>query len=121
MLDVAWIEIAFVAVIALLVVGPKDLPVLLKSVGSLIGKFRRLYRKVIESVNTLDREVQIASGQTKAEADSWRNFVPKEVRNLPENFTPGSMTAEQHQARSKAFEAARAAATQPPSVHSDHR
>lgn len=107
MFDVSWIELAFVAVLALLVVGPRDLPKLLHAVGLMVSRSRKLYRQVISGVGTLDREVQIASGQRKSETEMWRNYVPESIRNLPEDFLPGSMTAEQHEARQQAFQQAR--------------
>lgn len=103
MFDIGWIELGFVAVLALLVVGPKDLPKLLKAVGAIVSKSRKLYRQVLAGVNTLDREIQVSSGQVKRDSEAWRNYVPEPVRNLPEDFLPGSMTADQHAQRREAF------------------
>lgn len=41
MLDIAWSELLLVAIVAILVVGPKELPVLLRSFGRMMGKLRR--------------------------------------------------------------------------------
>jgi sec-independent protein translocase protein TatB len=41
MFDVAWSELLLVAIVAILVVGPKELPALLRSLGSALGKLRR--------------------------------------------------------------------------------
>lgn len=41
MFDIAWSELLLVAVIAILVVGPKELPGLLRSLGSGLGKLRK--------------------------------------------------------------------------------
>lgn len=41
MFDIAWSELLLVAVIAILVVGPKELPGLLQSLGRGLGKLRR--------------------------------------------------------------------------------
>jgi len=41
MLDIAWSELLLVAIVAILVVGPKELPVLLRSFGRMLGKLRR--------------------------------------------------------------------------------
>ncbi len=40
MLDIAWSELLLVAIVAILVVGPKELPALLRSLGRMVGKLR---------------------------------------------------------------------------------
>ena len=39
--QIGWFEILIVVVIAILVIGPKDFPVVIKKVGSWIGSFKR--------------------------------------------------------------------------------
>lgn len=41
MLDIGWSELLLIAVVAILVVGPKELPGMLRSLGRMIGKVRR--------------------------------------------------------------------------------
>lgn len=41
MLDIGWSELLVVAVVAIVVVGPKDLPKLMRTVGFYVGKARR--------------------------------------------------------------------------------
>jgi sec-independent protein translocase protein TatB len=41
MFDIGWSELLIIAVMALIVVGPKDLPVLLRTVGRYVGIVRR--------------------------------------------------------------------------------
>lgn len=41
MFDVAWSELLLVAIVAILVVGPKDLPKLLRTLGRMLGGLRR--------------------------------------------------------------------------------
>lgn len=40
MFDVSWSELLLVAIVAILVVGPKELPALLRSLGRMLGKLR---------------------------------------------------------------------------------
>ena len=42
MFDIGWTELVVVAVVAILVVGPKQLPGMLRSVGKTIGSVRRM-------------------------------------------------------------------------------
>ena len=39
--QIGWLEILIIISIAIIVVGPKDFPVMLKKVGSWIGSFKR--------------------------------------------------------------------------------
>ncbi len=41
MFDIGWSELLVIAVVAIVVVGPKDLPKLMRSVGHYAGKLRR--------------------------------------------------------------------------------
>jgi sec-independent protein translocase protein TatB len=41
MFDIAWSELLIVVIVAILVVGPKELPALLRSLGQMMGKLRR--------------------------------------------------------------------------------
>lgn len=41
MLDIGWSELLVVAIVAIVVVGPKDLPKLMRTVGFYVGKARR--------------------------------------------------------------------------------
>jgi len=42
MLDIGWSELLLVAIVAIIVVGPKDLPKLMRTVGFYAGKVRRM-------------------------------------------------------------------------------
>ena len=42
MFDLGWMELVIIGVTALIVVGPKDLPVMFKTVGSFVGKAKRM-------------------------------------------------------------------------------
>ncbi|GGD77618.1 Sec-independent protein translocase subunit TatA/TatB [Lacimicrobium alkaliphilum] len=98
MFDLSWIELLFCAVLALIVIGPKDLPKLFQAGGRLVAKSRKMYKDVLGNMKQLEREVDIASGNS-TETQNWRQYLPDEVRHLPADFIPGSMTAEQHQQR----------------------
>ena len=44
MLDIGWSELLVIAVVAIVVVGPKDLPRMMRTVGFYAGKVRRAMR-----------------------------------------------------------------------------
>ena len=106
MFDWSWMELLFCAVLALIVIGPKDLPKLFRAVGQFIAKARKIYKNMLGSIQQLEREVDIASGKQQHN-ENWRDLLPEEVRHLPSDFLPGSMTAEEHQQRRQALDLAR--------------
>ena len=42
MFDIAWSEMVLIGAVALVVIGPKDLPKALRTVGQTIGRVRRM-------------------------------------------------------------------------------
>ena len=50
-------EILIIVVIAILVIGPKDFPFVLRKIGSWIGSTKRYFTDVQQSVTKLDESV----------------------------------------------------------------
>lgn len=59
MLDIGWTELMVIGVIALLVVGPKELPRLLRTVGQFVGKARGMARDFQRSMEDAAREADL--------------------------------------------------------------
>jgi sec-independent protein translocase protein TatB len=53
---IGWFEILIVVAIAIIVLGPKDFPVMLKKVGSWIGTAKRYVSNIQNEVSYLDIE-----------------------------------------------------------------
>ncbi|MEM7745179.1 MAG: Sec-independent protein translocase protein TatB [Pseudomonadota bacterium] len=60
MLDMGWMEILVIGVIALIVVGPKDLPRMLRTLGQYTGKLRGMAREFQRSMDDAAREADMA-------------------------------------------------------------
>jgi sec-independent protein translocase protein TatB len=60
MFDIGWTEIAIIAVVALVVVGPKDLPGVIRSVGRWSGKARKVTRDFQRNFETMAEETELA-------------------------------------------------------------
>lgn len=60
MFDIAPSELLLVAVVALLVIGPKDLPLALRTAGKWLGKARRMSGHFRAGVETMIREAELA-------------------------------------------------------------
>ena len=50
-------EILIIVVIAILVIGPKDFPLVLRKIGSWIGSTKRYFTDIQQSVTKLDESV----------------------------------------------------------------
>ena len=61
MLDLGWQELFFIALLALIVVGPKDLPIMVRSISRWIFKARRLVQDFQGSMESAARELEIDS------------------------------------------------------------
>jgi len=98
MLDISWVELAFCAAFALVVIGPKDLPVVFKTVGGFVKKARKIINDIKGSVTQLEREINISDGKTESNY-SVEDLLPESVRSLPKDFIPGSLPKAHHQQR----------------------
>ena len=55
--QIGWLEILFVIIIAILVLGPKEFPIALKKIGSYIGKFKNTLSSFQREVSSVTKEV----------------------------------------------------------------
>ena len=53
---IGWFEILIVVAIAIIVLGPKDFPLMLKKVGSWIGTAKRYINNIQTEVSNIDLE-----------------------------------------------------------------
>ena len=54
--QIGWFEILIIVAVAIIVIGPKDFPFMLKKIGSWIGAVKKYVNKVQEQVSVLDSE-----------------------------------------------------------------
>jgi|TARA_B000000532_G_C18506479_1_gene251106 twin arginine-targeting protein translocase TatB len=51
--QIGWFELLLIIIIAVIVIGPKDFPVVLKKVGSWVGTIKRYFSDVQKNVNEI--------------------------------------------------------------------
>ena len=85
MFDIAPTELLLVAVVALLVIGPKDLPRAMRVVGYWVGKARGVARQFRSGFDAMVREAELAEmeKQWKAENERIMREHPAETASLP--------------------------------------
>ena len=78
MFDIGWDEMLFTAIIAIVVIGPKDLPRALRLAGQWIGKVRRVSGHFRAGVENMIREAEIEDMEQK-----WREQNEAIMREHP--------------------------------------
>ena len=53
---IGWFEILIIVAVAIIVVGPKDFPLMLKKVGSWLGSIKRYVNNVQSEVNSITED-----------------------------------------------------------------
>ena len=67
MFDIGWSEMAVILMVALIVIGPKDLPRVARTIGKWTGKARGMAREFQRSIDDMAREAELQD--IKAEMD----------------------------------------------------
>ena len=74
MIDLSWSHILIVLVVALVVVGPKDLPRLMRMMGQWLGKARAMADQFKKSFDEMARQSEL--DELRAEIEALRNERP---------------------------------------------
>src|SRR5258707_2578416 len=67
MFDIGWSELLVIAVVAIVFIGPKDLPRVLRSVGRWTGQVKRMARDFQNQFNEALREAELDSVKKQVE------------------------------------------------------
>ena len=70
--QIGWFEILIIVSIAIVIVGPKDFPVMLKKIGSWIGSAKRYVRDVQVQVSDLTNETLSAEIEEKPKSENQK-------------------------------------------------
>jgi sec-independent protein translocase protein TatB len=81
MFDIGWSELVVIAVVALIAIGPKELPGVLRTVGQWMGKARKMATEFQGQFNEAMREAEMA--------DLKKSF--DEVRDATSGLTSGNL------------------------------
>ncbi len=73
MFDIAWTELGVIAVVALIVIGPKDLPKVMRTAGQWTAKARAMAREFQSGLDEMVRESELADIRKAAE-DAVKNM-----------------------------------------------
>lgn len=79
-------ELLIIAVVALVVIGPKDLPRVMRGIGNFVGKARGMARHFRSGVDNMIRESELADMEKQWQADNER--IMREHPLLPTAAEP---------------------------------
>ena len=51
--QIGWFELLLIIIVAIVVIGPKDFPIVLKKIGSWVGTIKRYFSDVERNVNQI--------------------------------------------------------------------
>ena len=56
--QIGWFEILIVVVLAILIIGPKDFPIVLKKVGKWMGSFRNYFSEIQKDMTDMENTIE---------------------------------------------------------------
>ena len=75
--QIGWFEILIVVVLAILIIGPKDFPIMLKKMGSWLGTFKNYFSDVQKDIadmeNTVVEEISFEKDSPKKTSNNKKN------------------------------------------------
>lgn len=89
MFDISWSELVIVGVVALIVIGPKDLPRVMRSLGQMMRKLRQMSREFRSGLDDFVRETEL--DEVRKSIHHVSNFDPN--RQLDDYLDPKAAKA----------------------------
>ena len=56
--QIGWFEILIVVVLSILIIGPKDFPVMLRKIGNWMGSLKRYFNEIQKDVNSMENTIK---------------------------------------------------------------
>ena len=114
MFDLGWTELLLIGIVALIVVGPKDLPMLFRKVGQFVGKAKGMAREFSRAmdqaaddagVKDISKTISAATNPVKSSIDGLKTAAQDFTSIDPDSET-GKLVKERADAAAKIKKAA---------------
>lgn len=91
MFDIGWTEMALIAVVAVIVIGPKELPKVMRELGTWVARARGMSRVFMDQLEEMSRQSGI--DEVRKEAEALRRINP--AQQLEKTIDPdGTLKAQ---------------------------
>ena len=75
--QIGWFEILIIVVLAIIIIGPKDFPIVLKKIGGWLGSIKRYFNEIQKDVtdmeDAVEKEISIEDNYLKKTKDNKKN------------------------------------------------
>ena len=75
--QIGWFEILIIVVLSIVIIGPKDFPVVLKKIGSWIGNVKRYFSEIQKDMtdmeNVLEDEISLEKDYSNQTSDKKKD------------------------------------------------
>ena len=77
--QIGWSEILVIVVLTIIIIGPKDIPIVLRKVGSWIRSFKRYINSIQNELSVLESENLISNEDTNIKNESKKKEPEKDL------------------------------------------
>tara|TARA_B100002003_G_C13856754_1_gene419676 strand:+ start:49 stop:291 length:243 start_codon:yes stop_codon:yes gene_type:complete len=77
--QIGWFEILIIIVLIILIVGPKDFPIVIRKLGRWIGNIKKYFRDIQSSVSELEEDIE-----SQVSLTDDKSIKTKKVKNKDE-------------------------------------
>ena len=75
--QIGWFEILIIVVLSIVIIGPKDLPIVLKKIGSWMGYIKRYFseiqRDMTDMENVVEDEIHLEKSNSNQTSDKKKD------------------------------------------------
>ena len=72
--QIGWFEILIIVVLSILIVGPKDFPIMLRKIGNWIGSVKKYFSEIQRNITDVENEIE-------DEISLEKNYLNKNIDN----------------------------------------
>ena len=75
--QIGWFEILIIVVLSILIIGPKDFPIVLKKIGGWMGSLKRYFTEIQKDMtdmeDTVEKEISFEENYSKKAKDNKKD------------------------------------------------
>jgi len=71
--QIGWFEILIIVVLSILIIGPKDFPIILKKIGNWIGSIKSYFSEIQKDVSDIEDEISLKKNIDKIAQDKEKD------------------------------------------------